>query len=71
MPWGRKKVANEVEIEIMKEYRSCWTVGMRKTVSADFAHELINGGYAKRVDKPARHKMVTDPPKEKRHYYVG
>lgn len=60
----------EVEIEIVKEYRSCWKIGMKRKVSADFAHVLIEGGYAKAVDKPPRHKMIERPEKEKGHYFI-
>jgi len=55
----------EVEIEVVKEYRCCWKVGMRRKVSADFAHVLIENGFAKMISEPPRHKMVERPEKEK------
>jgi hypothetical protein len=55
----------EIEIEVVKEYRCCWKVGMRRKVSADFAHVLIENGFAKMISEPPRHKMVERPEKEK------
>ena len=39
-----------IEVEILREYKCCWQVGQRREVSDEFAHVLIEGGYAKRVD---------------------
>lgn len=57
--------ATEVEIEIVKEYRSCWKPGDRRKVAPDFAHILVEQGYAKMVGGPPRHKMIERPEKEK------
>lgn len=38
-----------VEVEIIREYKSCWQVGQRREVSDAFAQVLIEGGYAKEV----------------------
>jgi len=61
----------EVEVEIIKEYRTCWKAGTRRKVSPEFAHALIEAGFAKQVNQPSRNKMGGSPPKEKRAYYVG
>jgi hypothetical protein len=39
-----------IEIEIIREYKCCWRVGQRRAVSDAFAHVLIEGGYARRVE---------------------
>jgi hypothetical protein len=39
-----------IEIEIIREYKCCWRVGQRRTVSDEFAHVLIEGGYARDVE---------------------
>lgn len=40
-----------VEVEIIREYKSCWQVGQHREVSDAFAQVLIEGGYAKAVEK--------------------
>jgi len=37
-------------IEIIREYKCCWRVGQRREVNDAFAHVLIEGGWAKRVE---------------------
>jgi len=39
-----------VFIEIIREYKCCWQVGQRRAVSDEFAHVLIEGGYARKVE---------------------
>ena len=39
-----------IEVEIIREYKSCWYVGQRREVSDEFAYVLIEGGYAKRIN---------------------
>ena len=58
-------------IEFLKDWKDCHKRGSVRDVTADFAEVLIETGFAKAVDEPPRHKMVTSPEKEKRHYYVG
>jgi len=45
-------------IEIIKDYKCCWKVGMVREVKNDFAHVLIEQGYAKALDKPPKNKMI-------------
>jgi len=37
-------------IEIIREYKCCWRVGQRREVTDAFAHVLIEGGWAKKVE---------------------
>jgi len=41
-----------VFIEIIREYKCCWRVGQRREVSDEFAHVLIEGGYARKIEPP-------------------
>ena len=43
-----------VFIEIIREYKCCWQVGQRREVSDEFAHVLIEGGYARKVEREIR-----------------
>ena len=58
-----------VEIEIIREFKCCWKVGQRKEVQDYFAEVLIEGGYAKRIEKalkrPVMNKMIDAAPIEK------
>jgi hypothetical protein len=49
-----------IEIEILREYKCCWRVGQRREVSDEFAHVLIEGGYARKVE-PAEAKIAPTP----------
>ena len=49
-----------IEIEIIREYKCCWRVGQRREVSDEFAHVLIEGGYARKVE-PAEAKIALTP----------
>jgi len=40
-----------IEVEIIREYKCCWQVGQRREVSDEFAHVLIDGGFARRVER--------------------
>jgi len=40
-----------VEVEIIREYKQCWQVGQRREVSDAFAQVLIEGGYAKEIER--------------------
>ena len=60
-----------MKVEFLKDWKDCHKKGSVRDVTPDFAHMLIETGFAKAVDGPPRHKMITRPPKEKRHYYVG
>lgn len=59
------------KIEFLKDWKDCHAKGSVFDATPDFAAILIETGYAKAVSKPPRHKMITSPPKEKRHYHVG
>ena len=43
-----------VFIEIIREYKGCWRVGQRREVSDEFAYVLIEGGYARKVEREIR-----------------
>jgi len=49
-----------VFIEIIREYKCCWQVGQRRAVSDEFAHVLIEGGYARKVES-AEAKIAPTP----------
>jgi len=49
-----------IEVEIIREYKCCWRVGQRRAVSDEFAHVLIEGGYARKVEPPEP-KIVLTP----------
>ena len=38
-------------VEIIREYKCCWQVGQRREVSDAFAQVLLDGGYARRVER--------------------
>ena len=59
------------KIEFLKDWKDCHRKGSVFDATPDFAAILIETGYAKAVDGPPKHKMITSPPKEKRHYHVG
>jgi len=59
------------KIEFLKDWKDCHRKGSVFDATPDFAKVLIEMGYAKAMDGPSRHKMITSPPKEKRHYHVG
>jgi hypothetical protein len=40
-----------IEVEIIREYKCCWQVGQRREVSDEFAAVLIDGGFARRVER--------------------
>lgn len=40
-----------VLVEIIKDYKCCWRVGMRREVQDHFASVLIEQGYARLADK--------------------
>ena len=58
------------KIEFLQDYK-CHKKGDTRRVQPHFAKVLIEQGFAKAVDVPARHKMIEKPPREKRHYFVG
>lgn len=60
-----------MKVEFLKDWKDCHKKGSVRDVTAPFAATLIETGFAKAVDEPPRHKMITSPPKEKRQYYVG
>ena len=60
-----------MKVKFLKDWKDCHKKGSVKDVTVPFAEVLIEAGYAKAVDEPPRHKMITSPPKEKRHYHVG
>lgn len=64
-------MANEIEVEFIKDYKTCHKAGSRFMAQPHFARVLIDGGYAKAVKKPPKHKMIEEAPEEKRHYYTG
>jgi len=43
-----------IEVEIVREYKCCWQVGQRREVSDEFAYVLIEGGYARKVEREMR-----------------
>jgi hypothetical protein len=59
------------KIEFLKDWKDCHAKGSVFDATPDFAAILIETGYAKAVSEPPRHRMITTPPKEKRHYHVG
>jgi len=60
-----------VKIEFIQDFKSCYQKGDIREVQPHFAKALIDGGYAKAIGRPKKHKMIERPEKEKRHYYVG
>ena len=52
---------NEVEVEFLKDYKTCHKKGTRFVAQPHFARVLIDLGYAKAVEKPAKHKMIEKP----------
>ena len=48
-----------VNIEIIREYKCCWRVGQRREVSEEFAHVLIEGGYARKVQPDIEAQVPT------------
>jgi len=60
-----------MKVEFLKDWKDCHEKGSVFDATPHFAEMLIETGYAKAVDAPPRHKMITEAPKEKRHYYVG
>ncbi len=60
-----------MKVKFLKDWKDCHKKGSVFDATPHFAEVLIETGFAKAVDSPPRHKMITSPPKEKRHYYVG
>lgn len=56
---------NEVEIEFVKDYKTCHKKGSRFMARPHFAKVLIDLGYAKAVNRPPKHKMIEEPEKAK------
>lgn len=59
-----------IKIEFIQSFK-CYKKGDTKEVQPHFAKVLIDEGFAKAVDVPQKHKMIEEPKKEKRHYFVG
>lgn len=60
-----------MKVEFLEDWKDCHKKGSVFDATPDFAKVLIETGYAKSVSEPPRHRMITSPPKEKRHYHVG
>lgn len=60
-----------IEIEFIKDYKTCHKKGSKFMAQAHFAKVLIDLGYAKALNRPPKHKMVEQAEKAKRHYFVG
>ena len=57
-----------IEIEFIKDYKTCHKKGARWNAQPHFAEVLIELGFAKAIKKPNRHKMIERPEKEKQYY---
>ncbi|MBL7084336.1 MAG: hypothetical protein ISS41_12005 [Candidatus Aminicenantes bacterium] len=60
-----------MEIEFIKDYKTCHKAGSRFDAQPHFAKMLIEDGYAKAVSGPPRNKMVERPEKKKGYYNFG
>ena len=60
-----------MKVKFLKDWKNCHKEGSVFDATPHFATMLIETGYAKAVDEPTMHKMITSPEKEKRYYYVG
>ena len=56
-------------IELLRDYKCGWKKGDRRDVLPHFAKTLIDLGFAKAIDKPAKDKMIKTP-RIKKHYHV-
>ena len=54
-----------IEIEFIKDYKTCHKKGARWNAQPHFAEVLIDLGFAKVLKKPNRNKMVECAEKEK------
>jgi len=54
-----------VEVEIVRDYKNCYRVGMKKIVPRHFAKVLIDLGYAVKSKRAERNKMIAEPVMEK------
>ena len=61
----KKKTMREIEIEFIRDYKTCHKKGARWNAQPHFAEMLIELGYAKAIHKPNRHKMMEGPTKAK------
>jgi len=60
-----------MKILFLKDWKDCHRKGSVFDARPHFATMLIETGYAKAVNDPQNHKMITSPEKEKSHYYGG
>ena len=57
-----------MEIEFIKDYKTCHKKGARWNAQPHFAKVLIDLGFAKAIDRPPHHKMIEHAEKEKHLY---
>jgi len=55
-----------MKVKFLKDWKDCHKKGSVFDARPHFAVMLIETGYAKAVDKPPQHKMITSPPMDKR-----
>ena len=50
-----------MQIEFIKDYKTCHKAGSRFDARPHFAAMLIECGFAKAVERPERNKMIESP----------